>query len=334
MIISNIFWRVIAWFATFGMFVYGAFSGFNGGDFIGLYEANVKSVDYYCNDFYDAVPQTEIFNIVSDHFFSPLADGKTVKKAIVIGYDGCRADVLSQIDEEHPSAIKTLAEDSGSVLLSYCGGVNYPRINVQATSTAPGWCSMLTGVWATEHGVDENYSPKSEEYPTLLLSLVESGAAASSAFYVSWGGHFTENGATYINEKNYAESKGLPVTFRQAGDDNGTFANVMSDVASPDCSDFIFSIFEYCDHYGHSNGFCIRNGFYTEGFFAAEKTGSDIIEAIKARPTYDTEDWLIIITSDHGGYNVEHGGTTMQERYTFIAANKDLTGYISSSPIC
>ena len=58
MIISNIFWRVIAWFATFGMFVYGAFSGFNGGDFIGLYEANVKSVDYYCNDFYDAVPQT------------------------------------------------------------------------------------------------------------------------------------------------------------------------------------------------------------------------------------------------------------------------------------
>ena len=97
---------------------------------------------------------------------------------------------------------------------------------------------------------------------------------------------------------------------------------------------FIFSIFEYCDHYGHGYGFCIRNDYYTEGFFAAEKTGSDIIEAIKARPTYDTEDWLIIITSDHGGYNVEHGGTTMQERYTFIAANKDLTGYISSSPIC
>ena len=51
----------------------------------------------------------------------------------------------------------------------------------------------------------------------------------------------------------------------------------------------------------------------------ADKT----IEAIKARETYDTEDWLIIITSDHGGIGTDHGSASIQERMTFIVANKE-----------
>ena len=41
------------------------------------------------------------------------------------------------------------------------------------------------------------------------------------------------------------------------------------------------------------------------------------INAIKARPTYETEDWLIIITSDHGGIKRNHGKESIQERMTF-----------------
>ena len=53
-----------------------------------------------------------------------------------------------------------------------------------------------------------------------------------------------------------------------------------------------------------------------------KETTKKLIEAVKARPTYETEDWLILITSDHGGYVRGHGGSTLMERMMFIVTNK------------
>ena len=44
----------------------------------------------------------------------------------------------------------------------------------------------------------------------------------------------------------------------------------------------------------------------------------------EARETYETEDWLIIVTSDHGGIGTGHGGASIQERMTFLVMNKDI----------
>lgn len=320
----TLFWRIISWFATFGLMIGGTFMGTNGADFIAKYQKAVRSVPYYSNTMETAVPQTEIYNLIKDHLEGELPEGKTSKKAIVIGYDGCRADNLALINDEHASAIRMLAEE-GEVAVGYCGGVQYPRINTQATSTAPGWCTMLTGVWADVHGVTDNDIPKSNDHLTLLTTAVEDGTIDNSAFYVSWGGHFSGNNSTYINEKNYIEEKGLDVAFVREGDDNGTYANVMNDLSKDDCSDFIFSIFEFCDHVGHDTGFNHKNAAYVSSFYDAEAVGTDIINKIKARSTYESEDWLILITTDHGGYNTWHGGPTMHERYTFIASNKAIT---------
>ena len=49
-----------------------------------------------------------------------------------------------------------------------------------------------------------------------------------------------------------------------------------------------------------------------------------MINAIRARPAYDNEDWLIIITSDHGGFATGHGPQFATARQVFIVANKDL----------
>lgn len=317
-----IFWRIISWFATFGVFIAGVFTGTNNSDFIMNYKKNVESVPFIENDFKTALPQTDMYDIIKDHLTEKSPDGKE-KKAIVIGYDGCRADDLSMCSAKDNSGILTLLDGGGKAVLSYCGGVNYPRINTQATSTAPGWCSMLTGEWADVHGVTDNGIPKSNDHLTLLTTLVEDKSIDSSAFYVSWGGHFSAEDATYYPERMYIEEKGVNSKFLKANDDDGTYANVMADIAQADCSDFIFSIFEYCDHIGHDTGFCMNNPEQVQAFADVEKASKTIIETIKARENYENEDWLIIITSDHGGYNTWHGGPTMQERYTFIIANKD-----------
>lgn len=125
------------------MLLCGCLLGVNNFDTNEKYLNRISDAGYE-NTIETALPQTQIYNIINDHFNSPLPSGKTTKKAIVLGYDGARADLLAYKDETN-SAIARLEADGGHTKLSYCGGVNYPMINTQDTSTAPGWCSMLTG---------------------------------------------------------------------------------------------------------------------------------------------------------------------------------------------
>lgn len=314
----NIFYSVLAAIASLFMMLYGVIGGLNHFDTIPKYKENVASFEPYENTIETAIPQTDIYNIITEHFNAPLADGKTAKKAIVLGYDGGRADALSLCEEN--GAVYHLITTGGTANIAYCGGVNYPVFNTQATSTAPGWASILTGQWATVHGITDNDITKSTDTLTLLTSLVEEEKADSSAFYVSWNGHFCSENATYNLEKKYCEDKDLNVIFSDADDDDGTFLNTYNDVTSADCSDFIFTIFEYPDHSGHDTGFDLENPDYAKAFTDNDAAAMEIIKAIENRATYETEDWLIILTSDHGGFNTGHGAFTIQERMTFVVA--------------
>lgn len=292
------------------------------GDTEELFRQNVASVGYE-NTIETAIPQTELYDIIKAHFDSPLADGKTEKKAIIIGYDGCRADVLKKMRDEK-SAISSMLHDGASINLAYCGGVNYPAENTQDTSTAPGWCSILTGVWADKHGVTANGITKSLEHKTLLTTLVEDEIIDSSTFITKWKGHFDRKNATYLDEKAYCEENNLNVSFNRCKDDVASHEYTLNEVKKTDCADFIFVIYEPTDSTGHGYGFTINNPRYKEAFKTADQYGLETIDAIKARETYDTEDWLIIITSDHGGIGTDHGGASIQERMTFIITNKEI----------
>jgi predicted AlkP superfamily pyrophosphatase or phosphodiesterase len=269
-----------------------------------------------------AIPQTEIYDMIVDHYNSALPEGKTEKKAIVIGYDGCRADALTLIKDKR-SGINTLLEEGASFNLAYCGGVNYPDgENTQATSTAPGWCSLLTGVWAEDNGVYANGQPKSLEYKTLMTELVENGTIDSASFITKWGGHFSNDDSTYINEKRYCEDNNLAVSFNKTSGNEGSMIKAAKEISKADCPDFTLAIYENTDSNGHNLGFSINNPYYKLGFDHCEKFAYDTIRTIKARDTFETEDWLIIITSDHGGFGTGHGGPTIQERMVFIVANR------------
>lgn len=286
-----------------------------------LYRQYIDLVGYE-NTVETAIPQTELYNIVKNHFDSPLADGKTEKKAIIIGYDGCRADVLVAMNNEN-SAISSMLNDGASINLAYCGGVNYPAENTQDTSTAPGWCSILTGVWASEHGITANSITKSLDHKTLLTTLVEDGIIDSSTFITRWKGHFDRKNATYNDEKAYCEENNLNVSFKRCKDDEASHEFTLNEVNKKDCADFIFVIYEPTDSTGHNYGFTINNPRYREAFQTADQYGFETLEAIKQRETYETEDWLIIITSDHGGFGTGHGDASIQERMTFIVCNKE-----------
>lgn len=286
-----------------------------------LYRQNIASVNFD-NTVENAIPQTELYNMIKAHYEAPLAEGKTEKKAIIIGYDGCRADVLTEMRYEK-SAIRDILAHGGSLKLSYCGGVNYPAENTQDTSTAPGWCSILTGVWADKHGVTANDITKSMEYKTLLTSLVEDKIIDSSTFITKWKGHFDRKNATYLEEKAYCERNNLNVSFNRCDNDKASFDLTINEIRKENCADFMFVIFEQTDSAGHNTGFTYNNPKYRDAFVEMDNYGLETIKAIEARETYDTEDWLIIITSDHGGIRTNHGGDSIQERMTFFITNKE-----------
>ncbi len=285
-----------------------------------FFRENVNSVNYE-NTIETAVPQTELYGLIEKHFKSDLPEGKTDLKAVIIGYDGCRADILKE--KQDNGAISTLLEDGASINLSYCGGVNYPKVNTQDTSTAPGWCSILTGQWADVHGITANDITKSLDTKTLLTSLTEEKVIDSAAFITKWAGHFSRNNATYLLEKEYCEENSINVDFNKCKNDEASHEATLNEVKKADCSDFIFVIYEPTDSTGHNHGFSFNNPAYKEAFNTADAYGYEVIKAIEARETYETEDWLIIVTSDHGGIETGHGGPSIQERMTFIISNKD-----------
>ena len=285
-----------------------------------LFRQNVASVEYE-NTIEKAYPTTDVYDIIKDHFEADLPTGKTEKKVVIIGYDGCRADILNERQEN--GAISYLLKNGASNNLTYCGGVNYPEDNTQDTSTAPGWCSMITGEWADVHGITGNGIVKAVEPKTLLTSLVEDGTIDSANFITKWKGHFSRNGATYLDEKAYCEENNLDVEFELRKDKKDIHTGAMEEITEEDCADFVFIIYEDTDSAGHNFGFSYNNPVYKDAFKTEDAYGYEVIKAIEARETYETEDWLIIVTSDHGGIGTDHGGPGIQERMTFVVMNKE-----------
>ena len=285
-----------------------------------LFRQNVASVGYE-NTIEKAYPQTDLYDIIKEHFEADLPKGKTEKKVVIIGYDGCRADILNEKQEK--GAISYLLDNGASNNLTYCGGVNYPEVNTQDTSTAPGWCSIVTGEWADVHGITGNGITKTVEPKTLMTSLVEDGTIDSASFITKWKGHFSRDGATYLDEKTYCEENNLNVEFELRKGKKDIHTGAMEKIASEDCSDFVFIIYEDTDSAGHDFGFSYNNPVYKKSFNTEDGYGYEVIKAIEARETYETEDWLIIVTSDHGGVETGHGGPSIQERMTFVVMNQE-----------
>ena len=285
-----------------------------------FYRQNVASVGFE-NTVESAYPFTDVYGIIKNHFESELPEGKTEKKVAVIGYDGCRADILAE--KQDNGAINYMLEKGASINLTYCGGVNYPAENTQATSTAPGWCSMLTGVWSDVHGITGNGITKNVEPKMLMTTLIEENVIDSASFITKWKGHFTNDDSTYIDEKEYCEANNIDIDFNLRKGKKDIHTGAMEEITSAECSDFVLIIYEDTDSAGHNFGFSFNNPVYKEGFLTEDAYGYEVIKAIEARETYETEDWLIIVTSDHGGINTGHGGPSIQERMTFVVMNKE-----------
>lgn len=288
------------------------------------YASEIEALDIFDSTVDNAMPQTVIYKLITDHFASPLPEGKTTKKAIFIGYDGFRADGLENISDNPESAIMYV-KSQGGLYHTFSGGV--AGVNEQATSTSPSWMAMLTGGWGDYNGIKDNSQMKNENADTFLTVLAQQGHPGS--FTTSWREH-TE--LSYRPDIVNSIENGLPVEYTHQIDDTATYYQILKYVSKPENSsktaqqdpDAIFFTLEYTDHAGHDTGFGNGNENYIQACKDADAYGYEIIKTIEQRSTYDEEDWLIIISTDHGGTEYGHGGQTPFERMTWLASNKEI----------
>lgn len=313
--------------------LYFMFSGSYFTDTTAEYFKRLNSIDVFENSTLTAIGARNVHDIIEDHFSSDLPEGKTVKKAVLIGFDGVRADTFRDLGTHTDSGINSILNNGGHAYYSYAGGINFPYYNVQATDSAPGWTTILTGELWSKTGVLWNGYEKNDDCPTVMKSLIDENLADKTSFYSSWGSYISttlkseaESNADAGYNANYVDA----AKFIGENDDRYTALDTavtdltVSDLQNADCSDFIFALFESTDDAGHSSGFHPDSEQYMADFALEDGLALRITDAIKARPTYDEEDWLIIITTDHGGFNHVHGYCTAMERYTFIVTNKKL----------
>lgn len=282
------------------------------------YASFVNDSGAFDNMLTDALPQTVVAKALRAHMES----GGKRKKAAIIGFDGARADAAVMLVKSSYDKYITAAKYSaleklrakGGLYLCYTGG---EKGALQETSTPQGWATLLTGKWAKDTGI---YSQETlEKYETVLLEYARKGK--KTVFNSAWPVHFSH---TYKSEIAKGKAKNLPIEFNQTEDnDDKITAQMIKSVTEDEC-DISFCIFELPDHTGHETalGFWNKNPLYVKAVTCCDKNAYKIIEAIESRPAYGDEDWLIIISADHGGHMTTHGRQRVTDRTVFIAANK------------
>lgn len=288
------------------------------------YRTQIGNMQIFSNTLDEEMPQTVIHKLITDHLNSPLPDGKTKKKVIFLGYDGFRADGLENIRDSSESAIMYI-KNQGGLYHTFSGGV--AGVNEQATSTAPSWMAMLTGGWAEYNGVNDNGQMKKSEAETFITYALNKGYSAS--FTTSWREHTS---LSYRPDTVNSILKNQPVEYTHQIDDIATYYQILKYVSKPEGAektstedpDVIFFTFEFTDHAGHNTGFGNKNKEYITACQEEDSYGYSIIKTIESRDTFAEEDWLIIVSTDHGGTEYGHGGQSNYERLTWLSCNKKI----------
>lgn len=259
------------------------------------------------NDISTPIPQTaaanSIIKFLSDESFS--GD----KKVLFLGYDGVRVDCL-------PSA-KTPAIDrvatAGGLYLAYAGGEKGTATE-QKTYSGPGWTTLLTGVWADRHEfISNDTKVKSTSAPSIFKQAAAMTPAYKSASIINWGP---------INSAILSDEAGTLAYEFDGGSDLEVKEKAIELISGVNDIDVFFVDFDDPDHAGHSTGYSPLNTTYIDQLTTTDAMGDEIIDAVQARTTYNSENWLIVISTDHGGLGTGHGGQTEAERIIFLAINK------------
>ncbi|WP_394159384.1 alkaline phosphatase family protein [Galactobacter valiniphilus] len=232
--------------------------------------------------------------------YEQLPSGTSKRKTLVIGLDGAS---LSQITEATAPTMAKLASTGLSA------ASNLYSTPMAQTVSGAGWSTIATGAWSDKHNVVDNSfsNPNYERYPDFMSRLEAASPRSSTLVVGTWNP---------IPDTIFGKATDLRV---RGGNDAGTTAKA-ADYLKNGNPDATFVHLDDIDGAGLSAG--SSSAAYAKAHTTADAQVKTLVDAIQARPSFAKEDWLIVVTADHGHKSTGgHGGTSALERQTFVIAN-------------
>ncbi len=216
-----------------------------------------------------------------------------IHKVLFIGIDGCRTDALLAT---HSSSLDSLM--SHAYVNLHCDRGPY-------TVSAPGWSTLLHGVFPAKHGVTSNNFPTTNysQYPDLFYYLRKSNPDFSLAEVSNW-----DNFLLITSNENYAQYVSTDAQVKEK-------ALYLLNSCTPDV---LLLHFDNVDYTGHQSGFSPTNPNYINAIRETGNYISEIMGAVELREQNYGEQWLVFVVTDHGGNGTSHGGQDALEETRFV----------------
>lgn len=210
-------------------------------------------------------------------------------KVLYIVIDGMRHDA---INEDLTPNIWNLIQ-TGNTAWTTTG------INENITWSGPNWSTLLTGVHHQKHNVKDNFfvDPRFEAWPNIFYRLESTYIDFSTASFVNW------EPVNDIIIRNCAD-------MQMSGSDASMEAAANVVLGNDYAIDLLFVGFNNVDAAGHASGFTPNNPLYASAVLETDERVGSMLESLQSRTTFAEENWLIVITTDHGGEGLGHTGNS------------------------
>jgi len=228
-------------------------------------------------------------------------------KVLILGIDGVRPDRLA--------AVSTPVLDS----LAIHGAFSPAATTHSPTVSGPGWSSMLIGVWADKHGVVNNDFTTNvyASYPDFLTRIETLHPELGTLAVLDWpplgttasGGPLVSD---LVDQKILLNADSLDYDVADS-----LTAELAAAALATGVVDAAFVYFGNVDEVGHAHGSFSPE--YAAALQVADRQVDQVLAGLRRRATYADEDWLVLVSTDHGRRDDGgHGGDSPAERTIFV----------------
>lgn len=229
------------------------------------------------------------------------SESKSPRKVLLIAIDGA---VGTEVEKIMPANIAEMIKTSK---------YTWNGLSDNATNDASTWASMVTGVSSKTHKIlDNSFRPKADPSdphasatftPTFMYRIIENRPEYNTVFI---------SPSTEVANRLMVESgKKIVAANDEVVKDSAVYQLTKTN------PNVVVVNFDEVNKAGIQSGFSADNSAYKEAVNKVDGYIGELLKAMKERPDYDKEEWLVMVTSNHGGTGNSYGGSSLKERTIF-----------------